>query len=119
MTFDELLNKYRDLITMALREKYIVDPTFWDNLTTPSYRKDLLDAMKAEVLHLDLSPEDNHRAALLLAKELVSLHITPESHGANIEGVLGAFSEVDALDPNEALIEAPSLAVDVRVPPKE
>lgn len=96
MTFDDLMNKYRDAVEDAAT-----------NGERPNHSMDALVSALEEELKGAFSGDMLKKAAAMTAKELVSRYELPEGTGAAYEGGFGTYSEAENLDPNWVNVPAP------------
>lgn len=112
MTFQDLLKMHENLV-----EKASVEPYTTDTEEGPAFQE-LVEAV-SKTLSNELQGTVLEKGARMAAYELISLFTLPEGHGAALDmGSYGGWSETDFLDPTEAEVEAPSLEIEIRKPPK-
>jgi len=107
MTFDELMVKYQPLIDAASVDD--LGPALIElKPDTDTRFKRLVVALEEDLAGV-LEGPSLRKGAVMAAKELISMRLYPEGHGATLEGAIrgSSYSEVDGLDPAEAAEPAP------------
>lgn len=114
MTFDELMAEYFPLIENASRQPLAI-AAFELKPDEPSHFRTLVLALEKDLAEA-LEGDNLRKGAIMAAKELISRFTLPSGHGATHEDFGGSYSEVDNLDPEEALVEAPSAEATISQP---